>query len=180
MRNSYGAAARRLDVSERPDHGQQPERRPLRVVEGAGLDARVRTGVDEVFLAHVKLAVLIALAFVVLGAVRVTLCAGTVTILQSNAEARTQIKEAQALEDDLKVQRSVLSSNSRITRIATQNLGMVLASDPLVINLSDPVDEAKVETPVEGAEDDSSSSDVQSDDETAQSAGEGTQASPLA
>jgi cell division protein FtsL len=175
MRNVSTAAARRLDVSEREERRQRPARRPLRVVEGDGLDARAREGVDVRFLSRVKVAVVVALAFVLLGAVRVTLCAQTVTLLEGNAATRAQIKDAQALESDLKVQRSVLSSNSRITRIATQNLGMVLATDTLVVNLSDPVDEAKVSTPVEGADE---ASEV--DGEAEQSADEQSSASPLA
>ncbi|WP_051353775.1 FtsB/FtsL family cell division protein [Atopobium fossor] len=105
------------------------------VVEGAGLDARVRQGVSDVFLSRVRMAALAIVVFAVLAITRVTLYAATASSLQANAELRSQIKMAQSLENDLKVTSSALSNSSRIDRIATQNYGMVRASQTEVISL---------------------------------------------
>lgn len=105
------------------------------IVEGAGLDARVRQGVSNVFLSRVRMAVLAIVVFAVLAITRVTLYAATASALQANAELRGQIKTAQSLENDLKVTASTLSNSSRIDRIATQNYGMVRASQTEVITL---------------------------------------------
>ncbi|MCI1665541.1 MAG: cell division protein FtsL [Atopobiaceae bacterium] len=117
----------RLDASEkrRPLPSDSPS---FEVVEGAGLDARVRAGVSAQFVARAKMVIVIAVALVALGMCRVAITSATVSVLQSNSTARSDIKTAQALNDDLKVERSVLSSNSRISRIATQNYGMVFST----------------------------------------------------
>ena len=55
---------------------------------------------------------------------------------------RSQIKEAQTLNEDLQVEKSVLSSSSRISRIATQNYGMTLSTNREVVDLSSASDSA--------------------------------------
>ena len=67
--------------------------------------------------------------------VRVGIASATVALLSANTTLSAQIDEATSLNDQLRVQRSVLSSNSRITRIATQNYGMVLTSDSVTVDL---------------------------------------------
>ena len=72
---------------------------------------------------------LVAALLVGLGLVRVTLTAATVGLLEQNSTLKTQIAEAQTLGSDLSIERSVLSSNARISRIATQNYGMLLPTE---------------------------------------------------
>ena len=57
------------------------------------------------------------------------------TAINSAHLLSAQIDEATSLNEQLRVQRSVLSSNSRISRIASQNYGMVLTSDAVTIDL---------------------------------------------
>lgn len=128
-------AAARIDVVERR-RPREKARPSFGVVEGAGLDSRVREGVSAQFIGRLKMVVAAVCVFVVLGSCRVALCASTVSMLEQNASMRTDIKTAQTLEDDLKVQRSVLSSNSRIVRIATQNYGMVKAEDSETLDVT--------------------------------------------
>lgn len=137
MRNAAGSEAVRLDAVERR-RARESARPSLTVVSGKGLDARVRQGVSPQFLARIKMVSVVVVALVMLGAVRVALCSQTVSVLEANASTRTDIKTATALEDDLQVQRSVLSSNARIMRIATENYGMVLAGAGETLDVSNP------------------------------------------
>ena len=115
-----------------------PQERPsFEVVSGGGLDARARRGVAPEFLARVKAVVACALVFFALGACRVALTSAAVASLQGNATLKSQISEAKTTNDSLMVERSALSSNSRISRIATQNLGMVLSTDTETIGAAD-------------------------------------------
>lgn len=138
-----------------------PQERPsFEVVSGGGLDARARRGVAPEFLARVKAVVACALVFFALGACRVALTSAAVAALQGNATLKTQITEAKTTNDSLMVERSALSSNARISRIATQNLGMVLSTD--------------TETVTIGAAD-AASSAAASDEVTAQADGDAAQ-----
>lgn len=113
-----------------------PQERPsFEVVSGGGLDARARRGVAPEFLARVKAVVACALVFFALGACRVALTSAAVAALQGNATLKTQITEAKTTNDNLMVERSALSSNARISRIATQNLGMVLSTDTETVTI---------------------------------------------
>lgn len=113
-----------------------PQERPsFEVVSGGGLDARARRGVAPEFLARVKAVVACALVFFALGACRVALTSAAVAALQGNATLKTQITEAKNTNDSLMVERSALSSNARISRIATQNLGMVLSTDTETVTI---------------------------------------------
>lgn len=113
---------------EREESYRQP--RPVfDVVEGAGLDAKVRQGVSRDFVAGLARLAVAVVFFVALGALRVGLCAQTLSALTSASELRQEILEAEALEADLKVTRSVLSNSTRIEHIATENYGMVLADE---------------------------------------------------
>ena len=125
-----GSEAVSLAYAEGSQAYQRASLRPaLEVVNGAGLDARVRQGVSDDFLVRARLAVIAVVTVVILGACRVGICAATLTTLQSTSSLRAQIKAAQVLETDLKVTRSVLADTSRIDRIATQNYGMVKVAD---------------------------------------------------
>lgn len=140
-----------------------PQERPsFEVVSGGGLDARARRGVAPEFLARVKAVVACALVFVALGACRVALTSAAVAALQGNATLKTQITEAKTTNDSLMVERSALSSNARISRIATQNLGMVLSTDTETVTIG-------------AADADAASSAAASDEVAAQADGDAAQ-----
>ena len=111
--------------------------RSFETIEGAGLDARERAGVSKQVLSTLKVLAAIAAVFMVLSAARVGVFTYAATILSQNSTMRSELKEARSLQDDLRVQRSVLSSASRIDRIATQSYGMVLAGDPVKLAVGD-------------------------------------------
>lgn len=121
-----GSAARRIDAYE--GAYAQPQMQPsFGIVEGAGLDARVRAGVSAQFIAAFKIAGMVAIVLTLLSFVRVGIYSATNSILINNSSMRTELKDARAARDELRIERSVLSSKQRITRIATQTYGMVLA-----------------------------------------------------
>ena len=139
MMRYQGSEAVMMDAAERSRErrDERVEQRPsFSVVTGGGLDARARAGESPQFLQRVRTIVVCALVFIALGACRVALSTATVSTLQANSTLRSQIKEAQALNEDLQVERSVLSSSSRISRIATQNYGMSLSTNREVLDLS--------------------------------------------
>lgn len=124
-----GAEPRRRErVSQEP-------RRSFEVVPGGGLDARARRGVSPQFVARVRAALAVAALVIALGLVRVVLSSATVSLLEQNTALAEEVETAQALSTDLRIERSVLSSNARISRIATQNYGMVLPSERLTVDL---------------------------------------------
>lgn len=111
--------------------------RSFETIEGAGLDARERAGVSRQVLSTLKVLAVVAAVFMVLSAARVGVFTYAATILSQNSTMRSELKEARSLQDDLRVQRSVLSSASRIDRIATQSYGMVLAGDSVKLAIGD-------------------------------------------
>lgn len=123
-----GTAARRLDAYEAV-YASRAVQSSLGVVEGAGLDARARAGVSAQFIATLKMAAFVAITLVVLSFVRVGIYAATTGILIENNTMRTALKDATATRDELRIERSVLSSSTRIERIATQSFGMVMAEN---------------------------------------------------
>ncbi|HIZ18524.1 MAG TPA: cell division protein FtsL [Candidatus Olsenella stercoravium] len=132
-----GSEAYSMDVAERRRERLEQQAAPsFEVVTGGGLDARVRAGVSPTFVARLRAVLVVAAALVALGMVRVGISAATVSLLSSNSALSSQIKEATTLNDQLSVQRSVLSSNARIARIATQNYGMVLTGDAVTIEVT--------------------------------------------
>ena len=74
--------------------------------------------------------------FVVLGIALVSLSTATVSLKKENVAMRAEIKTAQSTRANLEVQRSVLADGSRIDRIATQNMGMVLATSGETIDVT--------------------------------------------
>lgn len=131
--------------------------RSFETIEGAGLDARERAGVSRQVLSTLKVLAAVAAIFMVLSAARVGVFTYAATILSQNSTMRSELKEARSLQDDLRVQRSVLSSASRIDRIATQSYGMVLAGDSVKLAIGDAEAAAAAETDAE----DSASADAQ-------------------
>jgi cell division protein FtsL len=121
---------------------QQPEvqtRRSFNVVEGQGLDAKARAGVSRRFLAGFR-AALVAIAFLfVVGLANIAVNAATVSTLQENQSIKTEVSSAQDLGNQLRIESSVLSNSTRITRIATQNYGMVYApaAEKLTVSVSE-------------------------------------------
>lgn len=159
-----------------------PQERPsFEVVSGGGLDARARRGVAPEFLARVKAVVACALVFFALGACRVALTSAAVAALQGNATLKTQITEAKTTNDSLMIERSALSSNARISRIATQNLGMVLSTDTETVTIG-AADAASADA-TQDASADAAPSDgraAQADGDAAQSAAEDVSAQGVA
>ena len=132
-----GSEAYSMDVAERRRERLEQQAAPsFEVVTGGGLDARARAGVSPTFVARLRAVLVVAAALVALGMVRVGISAATVSLLSSNSALSTQIEEATTLNDQLSVQRSVLSSNARISLIATQNYGMVLTGDAVTIEVA--------------------------------------------
>ena len=103
------------------------------VLPGGGLDARARRGVSHEFVASVCHVLIIAAAIITLGLVRVGLSSAAVSALAANSSS--EVTDAKNLNDDLKIERAVLSSNSRISRIATQNYGMSLSNDAMTVKV---------------------------------------------
>ena len=134
----YQSSAARIEPVERtrPQRRHEP-RRDFEVVEGQGLDARVREGVSPQFVRRVRMALLAAVLVVAVGIVRVSLCAAAVSTLKATESLEAEVDAAESLESQLKVERSVMYSSSRIDKIATQNYGMVKASESETIDVSD-------------------------------------------
>ena len=138
-------------LESRPERELGAEPR-FEVVEGGGLDAHVCAGVSSEFLARVKMVVAAAVMLFILGTFRVALTSATVAQLSSNVEVREQIEDFETTNNNLRVERSLMSSATRIDRIATQNYGMVPAAsfDVIVIDNGEEA-EAEVESEVEVA-----------------------------
>lgn len=144
--NMYGSEALEYEEMIRTRPARSTESQPsFEVVSGGGLDARVRAGVSSEFLARVKMVVAAAVLLFVLGSLRVALTSMTVAQLSSNAEMREQISDFITNNDNLRVERSLMSSAGRIDRIAVQNYGMVVPASYDVIVLDTAEDEEAVE-----------------------------------
>ena len=113
------------------------------VIEGRGLDAKVRAGVGLGFLRQVKLVVALVALCAAIGFVRVGLLSAQVVTLQQNARLSARIDQAELHNSELKVERSILSNSTRIGRIATQTYGMVLPEqvDTITLGSSESVEE---------------------------------------
>ena len=123
------------------------DERELRVIQGQGLDARARAGVTAEFVSRIRALVLVAFVLIALGACRVLLSSATVSLMQDNLSTRTQIREIEAANDELRAERSVLVNSTRIERIAEQELGMVHADERVAVRLTypDPSESAQTE-----------------------------------
>ena len=96
-------------LESRPERELGAEPR-FEVVEGGGLDAHVRAGVSSEFLARVKMVVAAAVMLFILGTFRVALTSATVAQLSSNVEVREQIEDFETTNNNLRVERSLMSS----------------------------------------------------------------------
>lgn len=145
---------------------QRAARTSFEVVEGSGLDHLERRGVSSQFVANLKLAAIICAALVVLCVARIGVYSMAVGTLASNETMRTELKQTRALEDDLRIQRSVLSSSQRIDRIATQSYGMVLAGGAEKLSVAD----ASVADDATAADDATDATDAQATDKATDAA----------
>ena len=116
---------------------ERSQETPFEVLPGGGLDARARRGVSPEFVANVRNVLVVAAVLILLGLVRVGLSSAAVAALNANETLSDQVTDAKNLNDDLKIERAVLSSNSRISRIATQNYSMVLSNDAMDVKVGD-------------------------------------------
>lgn len=107
------------------EENQKPH---FEVLSGSGLDAAARRGVSARFVQMAKLAALLICTLCLLSCVRVALTTLTVGSLSNSAKLSAKLVQKQELVNDLKVQRSVLSSATRVITIATENYGMERAS----------------------------------------------------
>lgn len=177
-----GSEAVRLDyLGEATPRREQ--RTSFEVVEGAGLDHLERRGVSPQFIANLKLAAAVCVALVVLCVARIGVYSMAVGTLASNESMRSELKQTVALEDDLRIQRSVLSSTQRIDRIATQSYGMVAANGVEKLSVSDSADTASEGTGATDEATDAQATDAapdatqaqKSSDEVASEVGQATQ-----
>lgn len=158
-----GSEAVRLDyLGEATPRREQ--RTSFEVVEGAGLDHLERRGVSPQFIANLKLAAAVCVALVVLCVARIGVYSMAVGTLASNESMRSELKQTVALEDDLRIQRSVLSSTQRIDRIATQSYGMVAANGAEKLSVSDSADTASEGTGAADEATDAQATDAQATD----------------
>lgn len=121
-----GSEAPRLEEFER-GYAYEVSRPTFDVVEGGGLDAQVRRGVTSDFVVRLRLIAFAVVTILLLGTIRVALTTATVTHLQANLQTKAGIERAIEINAALRIERSVLSNTTRITRIATQNYGMIYA-----------------------------------------------------
>lgn len=131
-----GTEAARLDTYERAYEYEVTGRQSFDVVEGGGIDARVRRGVTSDFVAQTRLVAIAVVLFVVLGAARVAITTATVTYLKANLVVQDRIEQAQETNASLRIERSVLSNTARITRIASQNYGMTYCATQERVDLT--------------------------------------------
>lgn len=108
----------------------------LTSVEGGKLDAHARREVSPLFVRVVTCVSVLAIVLFMAGGLGVALTSGTVALLQTNSSTVSNIKDIKSQNDSLRMERSRLTQSERISRIATQNLGMVYASDARVIEVS--------------------------------------------
>ena len=167
-----GSEAVRLDyLGEATPRREQ--RTSFEVVEGAGLDHLERRGVSPQFIANLKLAAAVCVALVVLCIARIGVYSMAAGTLASNESMRSELKQTVSLEDDLRIQRSVLSSTQRIDRIATQSYGMVAANGAEKLSVSDSADTTSEDT---GTADEATDAQAQkSSDEVASEVSQATQ-----
>ena len=133
----YTSEAIDMTSVERDYERQQTVARPsFEVVPGGGLDAHARRGVSTQFISAVMTVVLAFALIFTIGVGRVVLSTMTVPKLQANNETRIALRQMTAENDNLRISRSLLSSNTRIEKIATQRYGMKLSENRAVLNVN--------------------------------------------
>lgn len=127
MRYYEGSLAPQLDQEELAPVVARPA--VFTSYAGGGRDTSARHEASGAMFPLVALALALIIVFCAIGAARVTLTAGTVALRQGSETVSSQIKDLHTLNNDLQIERSLFSGSDRIGRIATQNLGMVHASE---------------------------------------------------
>ena len=139
-----GSAAYQLDTRQAT---ALPRRRQLSVYDG-GRDRfrnqRTRTAAAPQSL--IAAVAVLVITFAVLGAIRVAITTATVTCLRQLETAETHVAAEYDTRTELQVERSALASADRIQRIATDNYGMVYATEVDSVVLPQEVEEAEPES----------------------------------
>ncbi len=142
----YTSGSTAIDYTYRsaiPQRQTQPQRN-FEVLEGIGLDERVRRGVSASHIRVIKIFMSVLALVLVLGVVRISLATATVTAIETTLDLRSEVADAQAATNELRVENSILSSSTRIERIATQNYGMEQASETVTITLDEASDDEQL------------------------------------
>lgn len=127
-----GNAAYQLDGYQAYDYRT---RRSLSVHEG-GVGARVSREASSSVAFLVKAIIALTLLLAGVGAARVVLTTRTVTLLSQVNAKEIELDDVRDEGTELRMERSALASTDRIQRIATENYGMVYASEVDTIVLS--------------------------------------------
>lgn len=124
-----GSVAHRLDANAPAQTPFAIGDTSLIAFDGGGLDARVREGVSSTLTRAVTFILVAMVLFFAIGSASVALTSNAVAILQCNNTLESYNKTLTAANDDLRIERSLLTRADRVSRIATQNLNMVYAQD---------------------------------------------------
>lgn len=133
---SYAAStAYDYDRFADPRSAEPQRRQRMSLIVSGGLDAEAHKGVSKGFIFGLQVVLLAAIVFFSLGAARVAITAQTVELLRDNASMKTSIEQMARENDNLRIERSSLSSSERILAIATDSYGMhpAIASESLTL-----------------------------------------------
>ena len=119
-----GGAAYQLDAQQ---SWEVPVGRQLKVHRGGGLDAQRARQSSPATLVVAFVALTVVLALV--GCVRIFLTTATVSTLKEVSVAEQVVEGERVTRAQLQMEHSALTAADRIQRIATENYGMVYASD---------------------------------------------------
>lgn len=133
MRNAAGSSRQ---GSAAPKRASDAERRrgEVRVVEGGRSRNQALKGLSPAAVRAFVLICVFALVFSLVCGVRVALSAATLDALTVNQELETELDEAIETGSELEIQRSILTSSSRIKKKA-RALGMRAATDVTYITV---------------------------------------------
>ena len=129
-----GSQALRLDdAAYEYEYGWEPSFTP---VEGGKAQGQERRAATFAFPNIGAFLVALAIVLFVAGGISVAITSGTVGRLNSNKQTKEQIHELVSSNEELIVERSMLSQADRVSQIAEENLGMVYASDAQELELT--------------------------------------------
>ena len=131
------AASTAFDYSRFDYETAEPKRAArMSLIKGGGLDAKARKAVPRQFISVLTIVFFFTIVFFVLGAVRVTITAETLSLLRKNSAMQSQIEQMNDENNNLRIERSSLASSERIVAIATGTYGMHQAVASESISLS--------------------------------------------
>lgn len=125
---SSAAPAYRYDYPERAPRRSKPD---VRVVRGRGVHA---TPLDQKYFVAAKAVLAIALAFALIGCLRVAFTASTVTSTMAQDELSSQISEVRSSNNGLEVKQTSLSDANYVKKQA-EALGMGEPAETTVLVL---------------------------------------------